>query len=114
RTSPAERIGRRTAGGQRKNHPRDSPGTKGPQARRRLHERGAGLGRRPEGEDLAGGVPPGCSSHRLRRSGGEGPPPGRIYERGRSRMILTRILEHKKAELRHKQSRSYLSELKAQ
>ena len=29
-------------------------------------------------------------------------------------MILNRILEHKKAELRHKQSRSYLSELKAQ
>lgn len=29
-------------------------------------------------------------------------------------MILTRILEHKKAELRHKQSRGYLSELKAQ
>ena len=31
-----------------------------------------------------------------------------------SRMILSRILEHKKAELRHKQSRGYLSELKAQ
>ncbi|HTL61219.1 MAG TPA: indole-3-glycerol phosphate synthase TrpC [Nitrospira sp.] len=29
-------------------------------------------------------------------------------------MILSRILEHKKAELRHKQSRGYLSELKAQ
>ncbi len=29
-------------------------------------------------------------------------------------MILARILEHKKAELRHKQSRGYLSELKAQ
>ena len=28
-------------------------------------------------------------------------------------MILSRILEHKKAELRHKQSRGYLSELKA-
>ena len=28
-------------------------------------------------------------------------------------MILARILEHKKAELRHKQSRGYLSELKA-
>ena len=27
-------------------------------------------------------------------------------------MILSRILEHKKAELRHKQSRGYLSELK--
>ena len=29
-------------------------------------------------------------------------------------MILSRILEHKKAELRHKQSRGYLTELKAQ
>jgi indole-3-glycerol phosphate synthase len=29
-------------------------------------------------------------------------------------MILSRILEHKKAELRHKQSRGYFSELKAQ
>jgi indole-3-glycerol phosphate synthase len=29
-------------------------------------------------------------------------------------MILSRILEHKKAELRHKQSRGYLSDLKAQ
>ncbi len=29
-------------------------------------------------------------------------------------MILSRILEHKKAELRHRQSRGYLSELKAQ
>src|SRR5207244_6205466 len=28
-------------------------------------------------------------------------------------VILSRILEHKKAELRHKQSRGYLSELKA-
>ena len=28
-------------------------------------------------------------------------------------MILDRILEHKKAELRHKQSRSYLADLKA-
>ena len=28
-------------------------------------------------------------------------------------MILARILEHKKAELRHKQSRGYVSELKA-
>jgi indole-3-glycerol phosphate synthase len=28
-------------------------------------------------------------------------------------MILDRILEHKRAELRHKQSRSYLAELKA-
>src|SRR5262245_66078300 len=28
-------------------------------------------------------------------------------------MILQRILEHKKAEVRHKQSRGYLSELKA-
>ena len=28
-------------------------------------------------------------------------------------MLLARILEHKKAELRHKQSRGYLSELQA-
>lgn len=28
-------------------------------------------------------------------------------------MILDRILEHKRAQLRHKQSRGYLSELKA-
>ena len=28
-------------------------------------------------------------------------------------MILDRILEHKKAELRHRQSRSYLADLKA-
>ena len=28
-------------------------------------------------------------------------------------MILSRILEHKKAEIRHKQSRGYLSDLKA-
>ncbi len=36
-----------------------------------------------------------------------------LYRQRVRSMILARILEHKKAELRHKHSRGYLSELKA-
>ena len=36
-----------------------------------------------------------------------------LQRRADAIVILSRILEHKKAELRHKQSRGYLSELKA-
>lgn len=47
------------------------------------------------------------------------PPPSRAervipnWQEGEREMILDRILEHKKAEIRHKQSRGYLADLKA-
>ena len=89
-------------------------GRKGPETGHRVSECRPCNGRRPKSENTQGRIPPCSTDDRLRGCGREVGSPHRLYQASLiTPMILDRILEHKRAELRHKQSRSYLANLKA-